>query len=118
LFQHTFGTHPEKPLPTGYKGFPFIVWGGLPGVCVWSSVKKVTVNGSIFFANKHQRNILVFFLDCQLQDATGVPIGFRFFLHSFWLSASPLLSLPMPLPWKKKSNSVQLGSFKKQEWLV
>ena len=25
LFQHTFGTHPEQPLPTGYKGIPFIV---------------------------------------------------------------------------------------------
>ena len=25
LFQHTFGTHPEKHLPTGYKGIPFIV---------------------------------------------------------------------------------------------
>jgi len=26
LFQHTFGTHPEQPLPTGYdEGIPFIV---------------------------------------------------------------------------------------------
>ena len=25
LFQHTFGTHPEQPLPTGYKKIPFIV---------------------------------------------------------------------------------------------
>ena len=25
LFQHTFGAHPEQPLPTGYKGIPFIV---------------------------------------------------------------------------------------------
>ena len=24
LFQHTFGTHPEQPLPTGYEGIPFI----------------------------------------------------------------------------------------------
>ena len=32
LFQHTFGTHPEQPLPTGYKGIPFIIGvaGGLP----------------------------------------------------------------------------------------
>ena len=22
---HTFGTHPEQPLPTGYKGIPFII---------------------------------------------------------------------------------------------
>ena len=22
-FQHTFGTHPEHPIPTGYKGIPF-----------------------------------------------------------------------------------------------
>ena len=34
LFQHTFGAHPEQPLPTGYIGIPFIVGhGGLPGVC-------------------------------------------------------------------------------------
>ena len=25
LFQHTFGTHPEQPLPTGCKGIPFIL---------------------------------------------------------------------------------------------
>ena len=25
LFQHTFGTHPEQPVPTGYKGISFIV---------------------------------------------------------------------------------------------
>ena len=25
LFQHTFGTHPEQPLPTGYEMIPFIV---------------------------------------------------------------------------------------------
>ena len=24
LFHHTFGTHPEQPLPTDYKGIPFI----------------------------------------------------------------------------------------------
>ena len=28
LFQHTFGTHPEQPLPTGHKGIPFIVGYG------------------------------------------------------------------------------------------
>ena len=28
FFQHTFGTHPEQPLPTGYKGIPFIVGQG------------------------------------------------------------------------------------------
>ena len=28
LFHHTFGTHPEQPLPTGYKGIPFIVGQG------------------------------------------------------------------------------------------
>ena len=39
LFQHTFGTHPGQPLPTGYKGIPFIIgergisWGVLWG-CV------------------------------------------------------------------------------------
>ena len=34
LFQHTLGTHPEQPLPTGYKGIPFIVgYGDCPG-CV------------------------------------------------------------------------------------
>ena len=31
---HLKGTHPEQPLPTGYKGVPFIVGqGGFPGVC-------------------------------------------------------------------------------------
>ena len=25
FFQHTFGTHPKQPLPTGYNGSPFIV---------------------------------------------------------------------------------------------
>ena len=25
LFHHTFGTHPEQPLPTGHKGIPFIL---------------------------------------------------------------------------------------------
>ena len=25
MFQHTFGTHPEQPLPTGYEGISFIV---------------------------------------------------------------------------------------------
>ncbi len=39
LFQHTFETHPEQPLPTGYKGIPFIVGQGdclgcALGVCV------------------------------------------------------------------------------------
>ena len=38
LFQHTFGTHPEQPVPTGCKGNPFIVGYGdclgcAPGVC-------------------------------------------------------------------------------------
>ena len=34
LFQHTFGTHPEQPLPTGYNRIPFIVGqGDCPGVC-------------------------------------------------------------------------------------
>ena len=29
LFQHTFGTHPEQPFPTGYNGIPFIVGQGV-----------------------------------------------------------------------------------------
>ena len=28
LFQHTFGTHPEQPLPTGYNRIPFLVGQG------------------------------------------------------------------------------------------
>ena len=28
LFQHTFGTHPEQPLPTCYNRIPFIVGQG------------------------------------------------------------------------------------------
>ena len=32
---HRTGTHPEQPLPTGYKGIPFIVgeWGIAERVC-------------------------------------------------------------------------------------
>ena len=51
LFQHTFGTHPEQPLPTGYKpGFLCIVgergiaWGVLYGcvvICLEKKIKKV-----------------------------------------------------------------------------
>ena len=34
LFQHTFGTHPEQPLPIGYKGIPFTIGcAGFFGVC-------------------------------------------------------------------------------------
>ena len=34
LFQHTELEHTPKPLPTGYKGIPFIIGErGLPGVC-------------------------------------------------------------------------------------
>ena len=35
LFQHTFGTHPEQPLATGYKSgiLSQLANGGLPGVC-------------------------------------------------------------------------------------
>ena len=38
LFQHTFGTHPEQPLPTGYKpGFlSYLANGGLPNACAIS----------------------------------------------------------------------------------
>ena len=32
LFQHTFGTHPEQPLPTGYKP-GFLSYLALPGDC-------------------------------------------------------------------------------------
>ena len=40
LFQHTFGTHPEQPLPTGYNdGDSFHRWRGNRGIAVATGVR-------------------------------------------------------------------------------
>ena len=56
LFQHTFGTHPKQPLPTGYKRDSFHrCLGGLFGVCSKGVLYLSWM--CVFFAqiNKHLR---------------------------------------------------------------
>ena len=57
LFQHTFGTHTPKPLPTGYKGIPFIVGCG---DCLGCAV-RVCCNflGIWFFLNRMRNSWLL-----------------------------------------------------------
>ncbi len=66
--EHTFGTHPEQPLPTGYKGIPFIIGYGdclgcALGMCcnflgerAWFWEKGYQLESLIIWVNNHHHS--------------------------------------------------------------